>query len=249
MNSILYSEFLKLKRSKIVLIGFLGTLIVPLLVIFNSITRYLKNPDRTINLFGLYDSAIMFLMLLFAPLVISVIATYLISSEYSQKTLKTIFTVPISRKNFLYGKFLILFIIVMLFMVLSWLDILVLALFSSLFLKIAQITVISAVFFLFKMLFCGILLYMTTTPIIYLSIRNKGFITPFITVAAICLLNVILSNSPIAGFFPWTASYLLVCGHSSNWGCSSSISFIIILIMSILSVIASMKRFLKEDIL
>lgn len=248
MYYILYSEWLKLKRSKIVVIGFLGSLIVPLLVAFNCVQRYLNHRDQTIDLFGFYDSAIMFLMLLFAPLVLSVIATYLISREYNEKTLKTIFTVPISRKKFLYGKFLTFFIIVMLFMILSWAAIFLCAVICNLFLEVGQITVLSAVFFLSKMLFAGILLYLTITPVIYLSIRNKGFVAPFIVVAAICLLNVILSNSPIAGFFPWTASYLLVSGRSGGLQWSPSISFLIIVLLNLISVVASRNRFLRENI-
>lgn len=42
MKSVLYSEWLKLKRSKAPLACSLGTCIVPLFVLFNSIQRYLK---------------------------------------------------------------------------------------------------------------------------------------------------------------------------------------------------------------
>lgn len=249
MLDILYSECLKLKRSKITTIGLLGTLIVPLLVLCNNVQSSLRYPDRPLSLFGLYDNAILFLMLLFAPLVMSVIASYLISREYSEKTLKTMFTVPISRTKFLYGKFLILFVAVLLFMFLSWLHILVLATLCSLFLDVAQITAISAAFFLIKMLFGGILLYMTITPILYVSIRSKGSIAPFVVAAAICLLNVVLSNSSIAGFFPWTASYQLTSGHRDNSGCPPLVSFFLIALLHILSIAASRRRFVREDIL
>lgn len=249
LNNIIYSEWLKLKRSKITIIVILSTLIVPLLVISNSIQKYLKSSVNTIDLFGLYDNAIMFLMLLFAPLVMSVIATYLIIREYSEKTLKTIFAVPISRKQFLIGKFLMLFIIVILFMSVSWFNLLVLAIILNLFLNVNQITLISAIFFLIKMLISGTLLYMTITPIIYLSIRYKGFTIPFIVIASICFFNVILSNSSISRLFPWTATYLLVNRHNNNLRYTPFISLIIILLVCIISIIASIRRFLKEDII
>lgn len=248
MKDILYCECLKLKRSKMVVIGFLGTFIVPVLVIFNSVQRNLKHSDSVITLFSLYDNALMFIMLLFAPLVISIIAAYFISREYSEKTLKTMFTVPVSRIKFLQGKFLMLFIIVMLFMLVSWFHILILAAVCNFFLDVRQITIISSIFFLIKMLFGGILLYMTITPVIYLSIWNKGFMAPSIAVAAVSLLNVVLSGSPIAGLFPWSAAYLLVSGRSGNFGCPAPISFLIILAVCIISVISSMVRFKKEDI-
>jgi len=248
LNNIIYCEWLKLKRSKIVTVGFWGTLIVPLLITFKILQRHIKNPDAALYLFDFFDDAMMFLMLLFAPLIMAVFAAYLISREYSEKTLKTIFTVPITRKSFLTGKFLILFMIVLLFMIVSWLQIMLLSAVCDLFFGVDQINIMSAVYFLVKMLIGGILLYMTITPVIYLSVRNKGFIVPIVMAVVICLLNVALSSTPVAGFFPWTAAYLLVSGRGGDQGCPSIISFWIIVLVFALSVAASMNRFLKEDI-
>lgn len=253
LSDILYCEWLKLKHSKVTVIGFCGALFVPVFVILSQVQFSLKNPGTTVGFFELFDSMIMFLMLLFAPLILSVFAVYIISREYSEKTLKTVFSVPISRKKFLAGKFLILYIIVLLFMFLSWLDLLVLAVLGSFFLNIELTatlpTVLYLLMMLFKMLCGGTLLYMTITPVICLSIRNKGFVAPFIVVAAVCLLNVVLSNSAIAGFIPWSACYLLTTGRSGNFGCPPWMSFLIIILVCILSVAASMRRFIKEDIL
>lgn len=249
MNDILYSEWMKLKRSKALIIGLSGSYIVPAFVLFNSIQRHLKNPNEIIDLFGLYDSAIMFLMLLFAPLVMAVTATYIISREYSEKTLKTILAVPVSREKFLAGKFCILFLVTVMFMLISWFHILALAILCSLFTKVEQITVMSASFFLIKMLFGAVLLYMSITPVVYLSIRNKGFVAPFIASAAVCLLNVVLSGSRIAGYIPWCASYLLVTGKNRSLNCPPYVSFLILAGVCLLSIAASAKHFLKEDIL
>lgn len=250
LNAVLYSEWMKLKRSKIIVTGVLGTCIVPLLVIFHRVQQTVRNPGSDITLFELYDSAVMFLMLLFGPLVLSVIAAQLISREYSERTLKTIFAVPISRKKFLTGKFLILFMLVMLFMLLSWFCLLILAAAVNLFFNVSQITVISAGYFLFQMLYGGILLYMTITPVIYLCIRSKGAMTSFIAAASVCLFNVILSNSAIAGFYPWTASYLLVSGgrNNGNFGCPPSFSLVLIVLVFAVSFIGSMRRFLSDEI-
>lgn len=252
MNDILYGEWLKLKRSRVVGIGFLGTLVVPIFVIFKNVQSCLKNPGSAISLFSLYDDALVFLMLLFAPLVMSIFAVYLISREYSEKTLKTVFSVPVSRKSFLAGKFLMLFMIIELFMLLSWLDILVLAAFCSFFVPVGLAASLQAAVFLarilLKMLYSGAYVYMTITPVVYLSIRSRGFLVPFITVSAVCLLNVLLSGSPIAGFFPWTAAFLLVQGHGGAQGGASLLSFVIIAAVCALSVTASMVRFAGEEV-
>ncbi len=52
--------------------------------------------------------------------------------------MKTIFVLPIGRTQFLAGKFITLFILVVLFMVLSWLDIVVIAVLCSLFMDVSQ---------------------------------------------------------------------------------------------------------------
>lgn len=83
-------ECMKLRRSKFLLIGLLGTLIVPLFVYVKAVTNYLSDPTRTISVFSLYDDALMFLMLLFAPIVLTILGAWIISREYTDGTLKNI---------------------------------------------------------------------------------------------------------------------------------------------------------------
>ncbi len=54
------------------MIGILGTLIVPMFVYVKAITACFLNPGTAMSLFSLYDDAFMFLMLLFAPMVLTV---------------------------------------------------------------------------------------------------------------------------------------------------------------------------------
>lgn len=188
MADILCCEWIKLKRSKILLIGISGSFIVPFLVTVNDIRISLSNPQAPLSLGGIYEDTIMFIMLLFGPLVMAVVATYLVSREYTEKTLKTVFAVPVGRRQFLTGKFIILFILVLLFMILSWLDIIVISIICNLFLEVAQINPLSAVFILVQMLKGGILLFATLTPFVYLALRTKGSLVPFIAIAAILSL-------------------------------------------------------------
>ena len=106
---------------------------VPFLVTVNDIRISFSNPDAPLSLGWIYEDTIMFLMLLFGPLVMAVVAVFLISREYTEKTLKTIFVVPVGRRQFIMGKFIILFILILLFMVLSWLDIVVISVICNLF--------------------------------------------------------------------------------------------------------------------
>lgn len=249
MVDIVYCEWIKLKRSKIILIGFLGSFIVPFLVIVNDIRICFSNSAATLSLGGIYEDTIMFVMLLFGPLVMAVVAAYLISREYTEKTLKTIFVVPIGRRQFLIGKFITLFILVLLFMALTWLDIVVISMVCNLFFDVSQITILSAIYIFIQMIKGGILLFATLTPFVYLTLCAKGTLAPFIVIAAISLLNVVLSGSPIAGFYPWTAAYLLLTGRLAQSGCPVPLGMSIILFVCLFGIGSSIWRFEKEDII
>lgn len=248
MADIVYCEWIKLKRSRILLIGVSGSFIVPFLVIVNDIRISLSSPGAFLSLGWIYEDTIMFVMLLFGPLVMAVVATFLVSREYTEKTLKTVFAVPIKRGQFLAGKFVTLFILVLLFMFLSWLDIVVLSVICNLFLDVAQITLLSAVSILIQMIKGGILLFATLTPFVYLALRTKGAFISFIAISAVSLLNVVLSGSQIAGIYPWTASYLLLTGRLAQSGGSDLQGICIILFVCVTGICASILRFQKEDI-
>ncbi len=248
MADIVYCELIKLRRSKIILIGTLGSLIVPFLVVINDIRICFSDPSITLSLGGIYEDTIMFIMLLFGPLVMAVVATYLVSREYTEKTLKTIFAVPIGRRRFMAGKFITLFILVVLFMVLSCLNIVVIAVFCNLFMDVSEVSILSVIYILVQMIKGGILLFATISPFVYLSLRAKGTLAPFIAIAAVSLLNVVLSGSQIAGFYPWTAAYLLLIGRLEQSGCPVPVGISIILLVCLSGICFSILRFQKNDI-
>lgn len=248
MADIVACEWMKLKRSKIILIGVLGSFIVPFLVMVNHIRIGFSDLSAVLSMGGIYEDSIMFIMLLFGPLVMAVVATYLISREYTEKTLKTVFAVPIGRRRFLAGKFIILFLLVLLFMVLSWADIIAVSILCNLFFEVSQITFVSAAYILIRMIKGGILLSATLPPFVCLALYTKGTLAPFFVIAAVSLFNVVLSGSPLAGFYPWTAAYLLVAGRIADAGSSVFAAMAVILFLCLAGICMSVWKFQKEDI-
>lgn len=247
MLRLLQCEWLKLKRSKLLLIGLFGTLTVPLFVFVKAVMNSLSNPEYVLSFFSLYDDAFMFLMLLSAPMVLTILHAWIISREYTDGTLKNIFVIPVSKTVFLCGKLLFLAILTFAFMFISWLEILVLAGLYNIFVPISDLTILSALFFLIRMLFGGMLLCATQTPFLYLTLKTRGSAAPLAAVAAASLVNVVLSNSPIAGFYPWSASYLLVTGRLSRQNCPAEVSISILLLLFVSGLAASLLRFQKEE--
>lgn len=248
MLKLLQCEYIKLKRSKLFLIGITGTLIVPFFVIAKAVTNFFSDSRVVMSLFSLYDDSLMFLMLLFAPMVLTILGACIISREYTDGTLKNIFVIPVSRTTFLCGKLLFFAILTFMFMLISWLEIWVSAFLCNCFISITELTIPCLLFFLYKMFLAGILLFAEQTPFIYLAIRTKGFAAPMTAIAAISLLNVVLSNSSIAGVYPWTASYLLVTGRLSERNSSKEIALSIIWGMCLWGIAISLLRFKKEEV-
>ena len=118
----------------------------------------------------------------------------------------------------------------------------------NIFVGVDQFNIGTAFFFLFKIVVGGILLYFTITPMAYLAFRTRGIIVSMIVAAVIALVNVILSNSSFAGFFPWSAAYFISNGRTREMICPVYISLAIIFLMAFFSYRCCCKSFEKEDI-
>ena len=71
---------------------------------------------------------------------------------------------------------------------------------------------------------------------------------PVFIIEAVSLLNVVLSGSRVAGFYPWTAVYLLLTGRMAQSGCPVWLGILIIFSVCGFGIGASLIRFQKEDI-
>ena len=104
LNSII-TEFQKLKRYSIILIGIIGVACSPIITIImqnimsddaKSILNY-TFPD-------LLNSTIWNNMTIFFPMILALIGGYMINREYTDDTLKNLFTVPVSFPEMMSGK-------------------------------------------------------------------------------------------------------------------------------------------------
>lgn len=85
MVNLVYCEILKLKRSKMLPISFLGTLVTPVMMVAEGIKRFYSEPDAIITLAGFYNGCSLYTMLLFGLIVYAVIAAYLFSRNTAKK--------------------------------------------------------------------------------------------------------------------------------------------------------------------
>jgi len=104
MIAIIKTEFQKMKRYHILLIGMAGMLCSPLLQYFSQqiVIEEARNPH--FNFAALIDNTIWGNVQIFMPVLFTLTGGYLINREYADDTIKNILAVPISFRRLLAGK-------------------------------------------------------------------------------------------------------------------------------------------------
>lgn len=104
MLSIVLTEFQKIKRYHILLIGVIGMTLSPILGIITQNVAIEKAKNPNFDLSALINSTIWNNAVIFMPVIFTLISGYLIDREYTDDTLKNIFVVPVSVRKLLIGK-------------------------------------------------------------------------------------------------------------------------------------------------
>ena len=120
MITFIETEFLKLKRSKIFFITILGALFVPFMLSMGIAYQLWQSPDYIFYFKDGFEVMKQFLFVLFGVEVFAIVSAYLFGREYSERTLKSILTTPISKIKYLCGKFLMFFIWTILLVLISY---------------------------------------------------------------------------------------------------------------------------------
>ncbi len=248
MINLVSNEFLKLKRSKILIISFLGALITPLMMFVDVIKIYFSNPSEIITLSAIFDSCLMYTMLLFGFMMCVVIGAYIFSREYKEDTLKTILPIPLSKNRFMISKFITLFILIMVLMLISWGTMLILSNIFHIMYGLTGFNQTIILEYLIKMVVGGIFMFLVISPFIFLAIWTKGLIMPIIAATTILMGSVGLLNESLGALYPWTSTYLLINNSIEQTGYSSITVIGIILTVSIIGFIITLRYFQKEDI-
>ena len=111
MRNIIKTEFLKLKRYSVIKAGIIMATLSPLLSLFYSTA----NGGQTWTFDYFMQQVMISNCTLFFPIIIALIAGYIITREYTDDTMKNISTIPIPYKQLLSGKLLVLLLLTIIF--------------------------------------------------------------------------------------------------------------------------------------
>lgn len=248
MLRLVYCEGLKLKRSKIVLFSIFGVFATPFMMLLEALQTHFEHPKQVFTLSHIYDSSLLYVMLLMNMMIYVAITAHLFSREYTERTLKTILPVPISRKAFIASKFLVLFIWTTLLTILTWATILVLMWAYHCIFGLSGFKLIVAVEWLLKFILGSILMFLTISPFAYIAEKTKGFVIPVIVSAVVVMFSAALSNQKFGALYPWTANLFLLNGKIRSSNYPTPVVLGIIGLVSIIGFYSTFRYFYLEDL-
>ena len=111
MKMMIKTEFMKLKRYSVIKAGMIMTMLSPLLSLFYSTA----DDGRAWTFDYFMQQVLISNCTLFFPILIVLIAGYIITREYTDDTMKNILTIPVSYRRLLSGKLLVLLLLTICF--------------------------------------------------------------------------------------------------------------------------------------
>jgi bacitracin transport system permease protein len=224
-------------------ISILGAMVAPTMVFAGLIKARITEPEKVITYWDMLGQTNLYMLLLFGIIVYGVITAYLFSREYTENTLKSILTVPISKEAFLIAKFLMLFVWMMILTMVAWVSTLGLSIVGN----VAEFSGTVIMQSLKEYFLGALLLYFTMSPFVFITLWHKNLVSPIISVATVVLGNVALANEDLAVFFPWSSPYLIASGDIKKLSYSIEAALVIIFVVFFIGIVASFVYFKRQD--
>ncbi|WP_226668060.1 ABC transporter permease [Metabacillus litoralis] len=243
MVNLLWTELLKLKRSKMFLLSIIGAAVAPFMVVVASYIYMQTKADVYVAFEELFYQTNLYTVLVLGVPLYGVVTAYLITREYMEDTLKNLLTIPVSRTSFLVSKITLLFTWICLLTFISW----ILTLSLGVIFQFEGLT-INLLFKSIRQFSSGAgLLFILSSPIIFVTLVSKNYVPTIIFTIVITMLNVMGGSSEQRGLFPWAAA-----GDISNNTLLPTydplVSYLIIACTSLVGFIGSFVYFRRVDI-
>lgn len=234
MFAIIKTEFQKIKRYHILLIGLIGMACSPLLQYFSQLmmNEELRNPHY--NFAALVDNTIWGNTQVFMPVLFTLTAGYLINREYTDDTLKNILTVPVSWRKFLCGKLVSMGILAVLFGIYS----LIVTVIISVLTKLPDISFYVFLRALPQMTTLSVCVYIAVLPLIALCSRKPGLFMSGSVVsflAGYCVL--FFKEGLLRNIYPFSAALTVIGFDTSDYAGTSETGSMPLALLSLVTML------------
>ena len=230
MLAIIKTEFSKIKRYHILLIGIVGMFCSPLLQLFSQavMTEEAKRPN--FDFAALVEMTIWGNAQIFMPVMFTLIGGYLINREYTDDTLKNILTVPVSFRRFMAGKLTAIGLLAVILGVYSLGVTLIVAICANL----SDINVPVLFRGLMQMIGLSVCIYIVVLPIITICSRKPGRFMGGAVIAFIfgyCVL--FFKQGLLRDIYPFSAALTMIGFDTASYSGTSGIGSIPLAIVSL----------------
>lgn len=243
MVNLIYTELLKLKRSKMFFVSIIGSAAAPFMCFIMFFTTKTRKPHIPIQFSEVFSETNMFIMLLIGAMLYGVITSYLFNREYTEDTLKNLLTIPVSRTGIIISKLVLLLFWILALTVFAWILTIVLGFIGQFEGLNAGLLIES----LKKYIIGGSFLFLLSTPVIFVTLIFKNYVPTIVFTIIITMINVLIVQSEYSALYPWSAVFVIA--HDSFFTEYPPVySYISILATSAMGFIATVIFFRKTDI-
>lgn len=207
MLSIVLTEFQKIKRYHILLVGIVGMTLSPILGIITQNVAIEEAKKLNFNISALVDSTIWNNATIFMPIIFTLIGGYLINREYTDDTLKNILTVPISFPKLLTGKLTAIGLLSLILGVYSFVITIIIGVGTSL----PGMDIFVLARGLFYMAGISICIYISVLPIIALCGRIPGlFMVCSVIAFVLGYCSMFFKSGVLRSIYPFLAAFTVI---------------------------------------
>lgn len=171
MLNLIQTEFLKLRRKKLIWIMLLAALIMP----FFALLYFNYFGDKGVDPIEFYRwSAFSYTIFIILPVILGVLSTMLMKEENQYDMLKQLWIVPISKIGYFFSKFFVILVYSICFMLITFVA-------SVMFSVLSGYVVFeweSVLYLLKKCLEIGVIIAFAMLPILAIASSRKGYILP-----------------------------------------------------------------------
>ncbi len=214
MLSIILTEFQKIKRYHILLIGIIGMTLSTVLGIItqNAAIEEAKIPNFDLN--ALVNSTIWNNAAIFMPVIFTLIGGYLINREYTDDTLKNILVVPVSFSELLTGKLAAVGLLALVLGLYSFLITIIVGVFAGL----HGMNFIAFIKGLCQIGGISLCTYIAVLPIIALCGKLPGFYMGGSVIAFILgYCSMFFKSGVLRNIYPFLASFTVIGFDTSSY--------------------------------
>lgn len=214
MRAMIKTEFQKIKRYHILLVGIIGVACSPLLQLFSqaAMSEEYKNPHFDFE--ALVNATIWGNATIFMPVLITLIGGYLINREYVDDTLKNVLMVPISFRRFLTGKLAAIGLLAVIMGVYSVVVTLIAGICAGLPAKTVSVLIRG----LFQMTGLSVGIFIVVLPIIILCSQRQGsFMSGSVVafIAGYCCM--FFKEGLLREVYPFSAALTMIGFDTADW--------------------------------